>query len=74
VTQELAVSILADEEVHRRLFEAYLREYEDGEPRRTGSRRSPARPKSREVELSVDRPVGEAPFTDLSSLTVFSPP
>jgi bacterioferritin len=28
VTQDLAVSILADEEAHRRLFESFLREYE----------------------------------------------
>jgi bacterioferritin len=32
VTQDLAISILADEEAHRRLFESFLREYErDGE-------------------------------------------
>jgi bacterioferritin len=29
VTQDLAVSILGDEEAHRRLFEGYLREYDD---------------------------------------------
>ena len=28
VTQDLAISILADEEAHRRLFEGFLREYE----------------------------------------------
>ncbi|HEU5362244.1 MAG TPA: ferritin-like domain-containing protein [Gaiellaceae bacterium] len=28
VTQDLAISILADEEAHRRLFESFLREYE----------------------------------------------
>jgi len=32
VTQDLAISILADEEKHRRLFESFLREYER-EPR-----------------------------------------
>ena len=30
VTQDLAISILADEEAHRRLFQGYLREYEEG--------------------------------------------
>lgn len=30
VTQDLAISILADEEAHRRLFEGFLREYETG--------------------------------------------
>jgi bacterioferritin len=29
VTQDLAISILADEETHRRLLESFLREYED---------------------------------------------
>jgi len=28
VTQDLAISILADEEAHRRMFESFLREYE----------------------------------------------
>jgi bacterioferritin len=28
VTQDLAISILADEEAHRRVFESFLREYE----------------------------------------------
>jgi ferritin-like protein len=28
VTQDLAISILADEEAHRRLFEGCLREYD----------------------------------------------
>jgi bacterioferritin len=27
VTQDLAISILADEEAHRRLFDGFLREY-----------------------------------------------
>lgn len=30
VTQDLAISLLADEESHRRLFLSFLREYEDG--------------------------------------------
>lgn len=30
VTQDLAISLLADEEGHCRLFEGFLREYEDG--------------------------------------------
>lgn len=29
VTQDLAISILADEEAHRRLFESFLRDYEE---------------------------------------------
>jgi len=32
VTQDLAISILADEESHRRLFESFLREYEQERP------------------------------------------
>lgn len=32
VTQDLAISILADEEAHRRLFESFLREYERERP------------------------------------------
>jgi bacterioferritin len=28
VTQDLAISILGDEEAHRRVFESFLREYE----------------------------------------------
>lgn len=33
VTQDLAISLLADEEAHRRLFEGFLREYEQGDSR-----------------------------------------
>lgn len=33
VTQDLAVSLLADEEAHRRLFQGFLREYEQEERR-----------------------------------------
>ncbi len=30
VTQDMVITILHDEEGHRRLFEGYLREYEEG--------------------------------------------
>jgi len=33
VTQDLAISILAEEEAHRRLFRSYLREYDEGDSR-----------------------------------------
>jgi bacterioferritin len=37
VTQDMVIDVLRDEEKHRRLFEGFLREFEQGVPGRNGS-------------------------------------